>query len=317
MAGTGPGLRTLLDIIQRPQSCAVLGAGASAPLVPLAGQLSQLVRKRLLAVGIFPATRIARDEIADRILGSGRAFIPPWDTDGLLEEELVAEHLSPGAVKAATISLLWPQAHDWVPPQYAAFNISPNPLALINYNSDGLASQYCSQHWIVNVHGTVLSAAQRQHLDWDRCIDALQEFHSLELTSVPGLLLPQREPLAMASNTAYEKVWKLLVQSHRIAIIGYSFGEGDDVVAYSYLRTVLRERNIPCVVVNPDARELAGELSESAKARRVYPLPMYWHMLACALLASRCRPRLKNCDHRRLCERCIAYLYNAFLDSDR
>ena len=62
-------LQTLLSALEQPGSCFILGAGVSAPIVPLAGQLGDLVRKRLLATGSFPASPIPRDVISDRILG--------------------------------------------------------------------------------------------------------------------------------------------------------------------------------------------------------------------------------------------------------
>jgi len=310
-------LQTLIDVLEQSRSCVVLGAGASVPLVPLGEQFGRCVRHRLLSCGSFPAVPTRRDAIADRILGPRARHFPMWDTSAQIEEELAAEHLSPAAVQAAAIALLWPQPYEQAPPQYEVFNRATHQLGLVNYNNDGLANEHCGRHTIVNVHGTSLSADAREKLDWEWWIDALQDFHPLAAPAVPGLFLPQRESFALASSPIYAQARTLLWRARRLALIGYSFGDGDDVVAYACVLRVLTEHLIPAVVVKPNARELAGQIAEEARSKFISGLPRYWDTLACAILASQSRPRHRNCDHSRLCARCISYLYEAFLDSGR
>jgi hypothetical protein len=180
-------LQTLLSALEELGSCFVLGAGVSAPIVPLAAQLGAHVRKRLLAVGSFPASPIPRDVISNRILGPARTSFDPHDDTFVIQEEIIARHLSPAAVRAATVALLRPEVPIYAPPQYRVFGLSRYRHSLINLNNDGLADEYCSQHTVVNVHGTSLSADNRSHRDWDSLIDALQNFSRTHRTRNPRL----------------------------------------------------------------------------------------------------------------------------------
>src|SRR6267154_6472599 len=139
MSASFPALQSLLDVLEQPHSGAVLGAGASAGLVPFGKQFNTAVQKRLLACGVYPAQPVARDCVSDRILGSPNMRIPPWDDDVQVEEELLAEHIFPSAAKAAAVVQLAPTGHRRAPPQYRIFNLARYPLGIINYNHDGLA----------------------------------------------------------------------------------------------------------------------------------------------------------------------------------
>jgi hypothetical protein len=134
---------------------------------------------------------------------------------------------------------------------------------------------------------------------------------------IPGLFLPQPERAALASSPAYTQARELLTRTERLAIVGYSFGEGDDWIAYDHILAPLSQRKIPAVILKPDANDLAGRIAEDARSKSVRWLSMRWDMFACAVLASQTRPRRKSCNDRRLCARCIDYLYNAFVDSGR
>jgi hypothetical protein len=308
-------LQVLLDVLEQSHSRAVLGAGVSAPMVPLMQELRPLAAQRLLATGIFPAETIARDAVVNGVLGPPRADIPAWDLTALVHEELLARHISPAAARAVTVALLVPRRYERVPPQYAVFNLSAWRLGLINYNNDGLARQHCGRHLIVDVHGTTLSAEELAQLRWDDWIRIHQEFPDLPAINIPGLHFPEPEPLAMLGSSAYAQVTSLLQSAQRLAIIGYSFGADDDWIGYRHILSTLAEGTIPAVIVKPDALELAQRMAGESRNAQVVGLPMYWDRLACAILASRRHQQRKTCMHRRLCARCIDYLYHSFLDS--
>ncbi len=306
-------LQTLLSALEEPSSCFVLGAGASAPIVPTAAQLGAHVRKRLLATGTFPANPIPRDAISDRILGAVRTSFGPSDDASAIEEELVARYLSPAAVRAAAVEVLRPEASSYAPPQYQVFGLSKHRLSLINFNNDGLADRYCSQHAVINVHGTSLSVEDRALVDWDGMIDVLQNFHELRGIEIPGLLLPQREPEEIAMTSEYVAAQRLLEGARRLVLVGYSFGDMDDRVAYDLVIRTISSRRVATVVVKPDATDLALQISEDSGSSTVASLSAYWDKLASAIIASLGQPRHKTCDHRHLCSRCVTYLYQVFL----
>jgi hypothetical protein len=153
--------------------------------------------------------------------------------------------------------------------------------------------------------------------EWESLIDDLQEFYPLCAPNIPRLFLPQRESLELGASEMYGPAARILRRPARLGIVGYSFGGDDDVVAYALVRNTLRYRGIPAVVVDPNAVALAGRLSDSGGCPQVHALPMFWDVLACAILQSRGNPRRRSCDHLRLCHRCIDYTYNLMLDSGR
>ena len=310
-------LQTLLSALEEPGSCFVLGAGVSAPIVPLAAQLGDLVRKRLLAIGLFPASPIPRDVISDRILGPVRPSLVPNDDASAIQEEIIARHVSPAAVRAYTVQLLRPAAPIDAPPQYQVFNLSRYRHSLINFNNDGFANQYCSQHTVVNLHGTSLSPNDRSRLQWNSLIDTLQEFPELQGIEIPGLLLPQIEPKEIAMTTEYGTARKLLQAARRVILVGYSFGDMDDWIAFDVVTSAIRSRRFATVVAKPETYDLALQISDASASSAVMALPVFWDKLTMGILASVGEPRYKTCSHMRLCIRCVNYLYNAFLDGRR
>lgn len=203
----------------------------------------------------------------------------------------------------------------YAPHQYQVFSIAKYRLSLINFNNDGLADRYCSQHVVVNVHGTSLSVDDRARFDWEGVINTLQEFDALRGIEIPGLLLPQREPIGIALTPAYLVAQRLLRAARRLVLVGYSFGDMDDIVAYGLVTSTIRLRRTVTVVAKPDATDLALRIAEDSGSSTVSGLSVYWDKLASAIIASLAQPRQKSCDHRRLCSRCVAYYYDAFLNA--
>jgi hypothetical protein len=313
MRTISPGMQILLDVLAKSRSCAMLGAGASWPIVPIVHELRPLVAKRGLATGAFPVVRIPRDAVGATVLPGPRTADWIWTERDALEEELL-HRLTHGAVQAIAVSFLAPRPYQWAPPQYEVFNHTRYRIAIINYNTDGLADRHLPSHLIVNVHGTGLIQAELEALDWEHCIDSFQEFDGPPIV-IPNLFLPQPETEALKSSLAYWKVRSMLRGADRLAIVGYSFGGNDDRVGKEAVISALGNRPLPVVVVQPNAYELAGALAEEARHSAIHPLTVYWDSFSSAVIASVTRPRWKVCSHRQHCARCILYLYEAFLDS--
>jgi len=289
----------MLDALAKSRSCAMLGAGASWPIVPIVHELRPLVAKRGLATGAFPAVRIPRDAVGATVLPRPRMADRIWTERDDLEEELL-HRLTPGAVQAIAVSFLAPRPYQWAPPQYEVFNHSRYRMAIINYNTDGLADRHLPSHLIVNVHGTGLIQAELEALDWEHCIDSFQEFDGPPIV-IPNLFLPQPEPETLKSSLAYRKVRRMLRGADRLAIVGYSFGDNDDRVGKEAVISALGNRPLPVVVVQPNAYELAGALAEEARHSAVHPLSVYWESFSSAVIASVTRPRWKVCNHQQHC----------------
>lgn len=272
----------------------------------MARELAPLVVRRVMDVGVYPAHVISRDHIAERILGAPEPALE-------VEDELIAGHLAPAAVHAATMALLRPPLPSRTPAQYAIFALAPSRLALLNLNTDGLADAYCFQHLVINLHGTSISVEHREALGWDSLIDALQIHPALRAPAVPGLILPQVEPPHLEDSPGHLRAKQVLLSADRIAIVGYSFGEMDDWIVHDMVVTAMRARPVQVVVASPYPSDLSTRLAEEA-GHAVSDLRAYWAELAEAVLLSIAKPVFKSCAHRRLCARCTSYLYEGLLD---
>lgn len=293
----------------------MLGAGASWPLVPIGKQLADKVRERGLQMPSYPVYKMNRDIVGSRMLGSNSELESFWDDSALLNEALLW-HLSPGAVRAIVTTYLMPASHLRVPPQYDVFNLARHRLDLINFNNDGMASKYCPQHRVINVHGTGFTNEDKSRIDTEWWINIHQEYPDMPFVGVPGLYLPQPEVPELAHHPAYEAVDCVLSRSRRIAIVGYSFGGGDDWMAYGRILRTLQNSETSAVILSLEPRDLVEQLKEQSKNGAVFGLTLSWDLLAAAIIASPARARRKTCSHSTtFCASCVMYLYNAFLDS--
>lgn len=73
-------LRLLLNSFECSQSCHLLGAGASWPLVPFGSELTRRVRARGLAMSSYPTVRLARDLVGIRMLQGENYTLDNWVT---------------------------------------------------------------------------------------------------------------------------------------------------------------------------------------------------------------------------------------------
>lgn len=308
-------LKPLLKAFEQPGSCFVLGAGASWPLVPVGSQLADKVRERGLLMPSYPTYRMDRDILGTRMLGSTAESAPVWDDHRWYAEDLLW-HVSPGAVRAIVTAYLCPAAHQRIPPQYDVFNLAKHSLGLINFNNDGLASKYCRRHRVINVHGTGFTAEDKSRIDMEWWINIHQEYPGLSFIGVPGLHLPLPEVPELARLPAYGAVDDVLNRSDHITIVGYSFGRGDDSVAYDKILRALQKSGVSAVVLSPEARDLVEQMMDQSKNDAMIALPLRWDVLAAAIMASSARARSKTCSHSTgFCPSCVLYLYDVFLDS--
>lgn len=150
-------------------------------------------------------------------------------------------------------------------------------------------------------------------------IDGLQEFPTLPPPLIPGLLLPQPEPLEIGSTREYSAARRFLWSAKRLSIVGYSFGQifgqMDDRLAYELVTKAIRVRGLDTIVLSPNAVDLRTRLQEDTKMQNVLAFPGYWHRLSEAIMLSPGSPRRKTCDHARHCLDCVEYFYEALLDA--
>lgn len=295
-----------------PWTLYIVGSGVSARLVPIAARMKGAVLPMYLSIGIWPATPAALSPILRRILGGPSSGDPI--SEALLynmtrgpQELLVQKALSP------TCSL------SDIPPEYGVFRVVGRPSLLFNFNLDGLARRYCSQHVkVLEAHG---------ELDWPYLTDDVFPDLLYEVTSAdyplprltPKVLL-EPEPGSITNSHPYAKVTSLFQRFQAVVIIGYSFSRWrssrDDAESFEWLVELLRTYRRPVYILSTSPEELAAEISDRVRSFAVMPVGIRWYPFARALVES-LRPRERLRDlllGSRL--RTLLQCYEARLDMD-
>lgn len=231
------GLAILLDAFDCPFSFYVLGAGASAGIVPMTAQLRENIVNRFISFGSFPAESFQHDDVFLRVIGHAKDY-PDFYTSWKLQ------HLYPSAVHAMVINELTPPDYIEEAHAYEIFMLIKRPSTIFNMNVDGMAEMYCVGHYLLEPHGRVPVELVRSPF-WDFYIDALLDY-GFNVKEIPGLILPTPEPYHVTSTPAYSKAALLIKQARFVLFIGYSFGyfdktqSFDDFETFEFFRELLR-----------------------------------------------------------------------------
>lgn len=309
------GLSVLFDAFDYPLSFYILGAGASAGIVPMTAQLKANIVNRFLSFGSFPAESFENDDVFLRVIGPSCDY-PDAFTSWKLE------HLYPSAVHAMVIKELTPpdcieEAH-----AYEIFLLIKRPSTIFNMNVDGLAEIYCIGHNLLEPHGRIPIELVRSPF-WDWYIDALLDY-GFSIREIPGLILPMPEPHHVTSVPAYSKAVSLLEKARFVVFIGYSFGyynptqTFDDFETFEFFRELLRHyrshrKNI--LVISPNPEMVGGTIEQSLSSSNVCALPFYWNYLCRAMKESINKFRLRKFkDLKPLADK-ILYRHDQLVDT--
>jgi hypothetical protein len=258
---------------------------------------------------VFSVSEIDVDPIAKRLVGNA------YYSDDQLRQELI-KRIPGGAVKAISYQLMAAKNNISPPEQYYVFNIAKYRSVIFNFNVDGLANKFCNRHIVLNPHG-ILNSEIMHSDEWNELIEFCLTYH-LEPPIIQNVLLPQKEPLGITSNNAYNIASKYYPYTEYVVIIGYSFGKNnnnlDDWESYLYFIELLKDDQKPIVVISPyGADELVYMLSEDLLRNNIYAISAYWNYLASAMLESKRMnilfPHVK--DKYRIS---LEYIYPSILD---
>lgn len=258
----------------------LLGAGASVGIIPLTHELKKRIVRRYRAFGMYPVELMGSDPVFERVIGD-----PTEDTDPITAALL--RHLFPSAVHAIVLQQLAPVPRSPVADQYSLFLLAAKPSTFFNMNVDGLARQYCLGHYVLEPHGRIPPALVRSPR-WDELINILLEF-GFTAPQIPGVLLPQPEPVSVTSRAAYSVARRLFSRGRYLVIIGYSFGKSpqvdtfDDVETFEFFRELLRSSGKTVLVLSPNPAFVGFLCREAMQRSSVHELPLYWDCLSAAI----------------------------------
>jgi len=282
-------LRLLFRALGMIYTFYLLGAGASVGIIPLTRELKKRIVARYRGFGMYPTELMEPDPVFERVIGD-----PKEDTDPITADLL--RHLFSSAVHAIVLQQLAPARRPQVVNQYGLFLLAAKPSTFFNMNVDGLATMYCSGHYVLEPHGRVLSALVHSSR-WNELIDILLEFGFMP-PKIPGVLLPQPEPATITSRAAYSAARRLFSFGQYVVIIGYSFGKSqqldtfDDVETFEFFRELLKRCNKTVLVLSPDPAFVAFLCREAMQRNSVHELELYWDHLSAAVSSV-----LRDCGH--------------------
>jgi hypothetical protein len=242
------------------------------------------IKREYLRCGIFPAERVARGPLHERVIGCAQY----GSCDFFDADEWFLWNIPSGALELHTQKQLHVPIKNVVPPQYAIFDLVSAPATIFNFNLDGLASTFCSnKHKVLEPHGHIDAVwfENDQYQTWLYATAA----HDLVLPHIVRKLLPAPEPLDMLLTKPYRIARRLFSQSGATLIIGYSFaswnGALDDFRSFEFIVDLLRANPRPVFVVSPFPEELADVLRQHLSSNGVVGMPLYWETFATTLLA--------------------------------
>jgi hypothetical protein len=239
----------------------LIGAGASAPIIPLGKKLGQEVKSIYKNIGCYPPKTYEPSETVKRILEPSE------------REDYILQTMSPRMLDLiATYKLSINNIHCNCP-QYEIFRFA-KPSIIFNMNVDGLAERYCQRrHTLLSPHGTI--QYQLTKFDW---------IHLIEGANVYGvyppkndILLPQPEPKNITCKEQYRRAISYFPYAKYFIVIGYSFGlyrekefpkeTLDDIETFDFFIELLKTYKKHILIIDPEPGYAAHVLQETIKEK--------------------------------------------------
>lgn len=281
-------LSTLLWRLRKESALYLFGAGASAPVVPLAPSLLLETASSYVRLGSIPVETAPRTELTERVLAqsygynfSDRQMRPGTDQPPYME---ILARLGHGGALAQYMHLLAiPRYAEWRIPNYIVLRLFQRSL-LITWNLDGLAKDTCCDwHRVIEAHGGVPAGyGSAVGGEWARATQehrfevADQGLHPIGLERLDDLNLQHALLAIQQCAPAF------------ILIVGYSFGlfEGycDDYLSIATIVNRFRDVPIDVFICDPQPQVLAEMLRAELRSDRIHVFPVYWNVLAWAFI---------------------------------
>lgn len=319
MASTTPSYEFLLRHFRARRGLYILGAGTSAGASESAGEVrfgqDFLIGPALEYVrgGSFSVSVPVPSELSRKIVNAARGvplsrvfpdrIIRPG-TDDFPYEEIV-QRMPDGFARLFMKRDLSKVRYSQRPrDNYTAFRLF-HPATLMNYNLDGLATEYCSDiHRVLTPHGII--PKEYGGPDIARFLTSARDY-DLHLGR-DGLVMSVRE--SYSDPHLADCLHRMVTCSPQfIAIIGYTFGRNDrghdDCVSLDFFKDAFRWYPGNVYIMEPWPEQLREMLADGIESNNVFGIPCYWNILAHAFIRA---------ARGRICGRSLDYLSEEILD---
>jgi hypothetical protein len=186
---------------------------------------------------------------------------------------------------------------------YRAFRLF-HPAILMNFNLDGLATEYCGDvHRVVTPHGTIPKAYGSP--DVARLLASVRDY-DLQL-GPDGLVM------SVPESCDDVNLWRCLDMMAKcspqfIAIIGYTFGRNDDGhddwISLDRFKRAFRGFAGDIYVIEPGPEPLRETIADGVESNRVFGVRGYWNIVAHVFLEA-ARGRVDGRSLNYACERIL------------
>ena len=187
---------------------------------------------------------------------------------------------------------------------YTAFRLF-HPATLMNYNLDGLATEYCSDiHRVLTPHGTI-----PKKYGGPDVTGLLTTMRDYDLQVGPdGLIMSVRE--CYTDPHLADCLQRMATCSPQfIAIIGYTFGRSDtghdDCVSLDVFKDAFRWYSGNIYIMEPWPAQLREMLADGIESNNVFGIPCYWNILAHVFIRA---------IRGQICRQSLNYLCEQILD---
>lgn len=280
----------------------VLGAGASAGIIPFGKELVVKISDHYNEGGSYSADRPYQDRRTKWVINS--SFKKPFEliSGNELYNDLISR-VSSGFVQLRLFhELTKPVFLNVVPNNYAVFQNFPSSV-IINYNLDGLAEKFCMpKHRVITPHGTISEMFGSPLVS-----ELLNDGEDIEAFPTNHILI-EPEPIAVCSKLPLN-----IGAVDFVAIIGYTFGRNnigfDDYYSFQYICKLLRlNPELSVFVIDPYPEFITETLKEQIKSKHIFSVNIFWNAYSEAIRLVR-----KN----MICINKINEVYNCILDSGK
>jgi hypothetical protein len=277
------GLYHLLAVLRRPRVFWLIGAGASARIVPTTARLKESVIGRFVNCGVCGVSPTDGHPVVQRVIQN----LSSPGVDHLYWRESPLTHIPIGYVESEVARLLAPKPPRNPVPEYALLALAHSPATFFVMNLDGLAFRHLSsQHLVLEPHGRIPSDVVNSPEWADLVTSALYDGASA-YTEWP-FLLPQPEPSHITGEQAYDRAIAVFGAGEDLVVLGYSFGKFgdriDDGETFAFTAELARWYRKRLFVIDPHPGEILQRIQDSARLSCVDYLPVYWDALAAAIL---------------------------------
>lgn len=269
-------LDRVLDSFQTQHISYIIGAGASAGIMPTTSKLKEKTVNYWKDMDSYPVEATRHHAAYERLIGN------PYDNYGNDLISSLLDLMPNNSAELIAYYHLSPILTTQTPSQYYIFNFVVRPSVFFNFNLDGLLSYFCRGHVIFEPHGRTKPNLSADN-ETASVIRTLVE-HGIRHPALDNVVLLRPEPSDITNCQEHLRFANLVKFSKYLTIIGYSFskymGQLDDIESFLFLMERVKHYRLKVIIIDPNPYEISELIGNSTGTTSIYPFPVYWDVFS-------------------------------------